>query len=427
MTRSIPFVFLALAACGGGDSGQPAPRVCSTRSGMGMLADLDVPCDPGGNGILLTASGEGFAKDGYAFPPASPDDVYFVDGWAITYDRILTTFDHITLSRGPDKVPTDQSKCDDGKGGAILCGTGGSLLAEVDGPFAIDLHKGGSLADADGVAMDAAPFAALTGLNQQGNAAFDPATKYAFGFEVVKATRSAHNVNLDAVDLTDYADMVAKGYTTLLVGTATWKGNNNGSTTDSGCTNTTVTPAYDFAALPRTIEFRFGLIAPTVYRNAQNPALTGNPNPNEEHPRGVQTAMNQSTIAQLTFHIDHVFWESFVHDSPAHFDSFASRYAGAMTPPTAAMEDFKGFAFKPFTDAGGKQVPFRSCVDAATYIAPGDAAMTFDTLAIPVSAAGDPATVIRDFYDYTTYNHSTFGHLNADGLSFVDRQYPSPP
>jgi hypothetical protein len=207
-----------------------------------------------------------------------------------------------------------------------LCGTGSSVLAEVDDPFAVDLHKGGTLADADGVAMDAAPFAALTGLNRQGNTAFDPTTKYAFGFEVVKATRSAHNINLDAADLTDYADMVTKGYTTLLVRTATWKGNNNGSDTNSGCTSTTVTPAYDFTALPKTVKFRFGLIAPTVYRNAQNPALTGAANPNEEHPRGVQTAMNQSTIAQLTFHIDHVFWESFVHDSPAHFDSFASRY-----------------------------------------------------------------------------------------------------
>jgi hypothetical protein len=53
--------------------------------------------------------------------------------------------------------------------------------------------------------------------------------------------------------------------------------------------------------------------------------------------------------------------------------------------------------------------------------------MTFDTLTIPVSPNGNPAQAIRDFYDYTVYNHSTFGHLNADGLSFVDRQYPSPP
>src|SRR5438477_8314870 len=118
MMRSASILFLALAACGG-DSGQPAPKTCSTNSGMGMLADFDVPCDPGGNGILITASGEGFAKDGYPFPPASPDDVYFVDGWAITYDRVLTTFDHVTLSTGPDKSPTDQSLCDDGKGGSI--------------------------------------------------------------------------------------------------------------------------------------------------------------------------------------------------------------------------------------------------------------------------------------------------------------------
>lgn len=98
-----------------------------------------------------------------------------------------------------------------------------------------------------------------------------------------------------------------------------------------------------------------------------------------------------------------------------------------MTAPTATLEDFKNYAFKPFVDHQNHQVPFRSCVDAATYTAPGTAAMAFDTLTIPVNPTGDPAMVIRDFSDYTTYNHSTFGHLNADGLSFVDRQYPSPP
>jgi hypothetical protein len=425
MMRSASIVFVILAACSS-DSGPPAPKVCGSNSGMAMLADFAVPCDPGGNGILLTASGEAFAKNGYAFPPADPDAVFFVDGWAITYDRILTTFDHITLSRGPDKSPTDQSQCEDANGAAILCGTGSSVVAEVDGPFAVNLHKAGPLADADGADMDATPVAALTGLNKDGNAAFDATTKYAFGFEIVKATKSAHNVNLDAADLPDYQDMVTKGYTTLLIGTATWKGNNNGSDTSSGCTNTTVAPAYDFTALPKTIKFRFGMSAPTVYRNAQNPALTGTAFPNEEHPRGIQTTANQSTIAQATFHIDHVFWESFVHDSPAHFDSFASKYAGMATPPTATLEDFKGYGFKPFVDAQGHQVPFRSCVDVATYAPPGDGAMTFDTLSITVNPTGDPATSIRDFYDYTQYNHSTFGHLNADGLSVVDRQYPSP-
>ena len=56
--------------------------------------------------------------------------------------------------------------------------------------------------------------------------------------------------------------------------------------------------------------------------------------------------------------------------------------------------------------------------------------MGFDTLSVNVDPTATcvqgNCTSIRDFFDYTLYNHSTFGHLNADGLSFVDRQYPSP-
>ncbi|HEY1555104.1 MAG TPA: hypothetical protein VGF94_09765 [Kofleriaceae bacterium] len=427
MNRLVPCLVLVAAGACSGDNGQPQPKVCNTNSGMGMLADFDVPCDPGSNGIFITMSGEAFAKNGYAFPPLSPDDVVFVDGWAVTYDRVLSTVDHVTLSRDPDKSPTDQSQCDDGNGNSILCGTGSSVVAEVDGPFAMDLHKGGPLPDADGADMDAQPIAALTGLNKQSNDAFDTTTTYAFGFEVVPATASAENVNLDAGDLADYQYMVTMGYTTMLVGTATWQGNNGGSLTNDGCTQTTVTPAYDFSVLPTTIHFKLGLTAPTVYRNAQNPALMGTPFPNEEHPRGIQTSANQSTIAQVTLHLDHAFWESFVHDSPAHFDSFASKYAGMTTVANMTLEDFKGFAFQPFVDAQGQQVPWRSCLPAADYTPPSAGAMSFDTLTVPVVPSGDPAQVIRDFYDYTLYNHSTFGHLNADGLSFVDRQYPSPP
>lgn len=416
----------ALSACGGDDGSPSTPTTCGSHSGAGVLADFDVPCDPGGNGILITASGEAFAKQGYAFPPASPDDVFFVDGWQITYDRILTTFDHVTLSRGPDKVPTDQSQCDDGKGSTAPCGTGSTVLAEADGPFAIDLHQGGARPDADGAANDAAPIAALTRLAD--GAAFDPTTKYAFGFETVAAATAARNVNLDAAGLADYQDMIARGYTTLLVGTATWQGNNHGSDSQSGCT-VAGTSTYDFTKLPKTVAFKLGFKAPTAYRNAQNPDLTGDAFAGEEHPRGIQTTANQSTIAQATFHIDHVFWESFVHDSPAHFDSFAARYVGQAAPTATApatMEDFQGYAFTPFVDAAGAQVPWRQCVDAATYTPPGSGAMAFDTLDVAVDPGGNPANVIRDFYDYVTYNHSTFGHLNADGLSFVDRQYPSP-
>ena len=30
------------------------------------------------------------------------------------------------------------------------------------------------------------------------------------------------------------------------------------------------------------------------------------------------------------------------------------------------------------------------------------------------------------YYDYMQYDQSTQGHLNSDGLCFVDRHYPSP-
>jgi len=418
MTRFLTLALL-LAGCSS-DSSRPEPKVCDTNSGMGVLQDFDVPCDPGGNGILITMSGEAFAKNGYAFPPQSPDDVVFVDGWAVSYDRVLSTVDRITLSRDPDKSPTDQSQCADASGNAVLCATDKSIVAEIDGPFVMDLHKGGPLADADGADMDAAPIAALTGLNKEGNKAFDTTATYAFSFDVVPATADAKNVNLDADDLTDYQEMIAKGYTTMLVGTATWQGGN-------ACTQTTVTPAYDFGVLPTTIHFKLGLAAPTDYLNAQNPAGQGTPFPNEENPRGVQTSANQSTIAQVTLHLDHAFWESFVHDSPAHFDSFASRYAGMTTVPMMTLEDFVGYGFQPFVDPQGHQVPWRSCLPPADYTPPGTGAMSFDTLTVPVNPTGDPTQVIRDFSDYTRYNHSTFGHLNADGLSFVARQYPSPP
>ena len=38
----------------------------------------------------------------------------------------------------------------------------------------------------------------------------------------------------------------------------------------------------------------------------------------------------------------------------------------------------------------------------------------------------DPASGLRDYYDFATYNQSTQGHLNSDGLCYVARNYSSP-
>jgi len=107
--------------------------------------------------------------------------------------------------------------------------------------------------------------------------------------------------------------------------------------------------------------------------------------------------------------------------------SNAAKVAGATGTPTIRLEDYKGYSFAPFVDAASHQVPWRQCVSVSMYQPLPGNAMTFDTQGVSVDPAGDPSKAIRDYYDYTTYNHSTFGHLNADGLSVVDRQYPSPP
>ena len=64
--------------------------------------------------------------------------------------------------------------------------------------------------------------------------------------------------------------------------------------------------------------------------------------------------------------------------------------------------------------------------------------MSFDTLSVMVDPHGtctgtvgqhyaqDNCPAIRDYYDNMRYTQSTQGHLNSQGLCFIDRQYPAP-
>ena len=38
----------------------------------------------------------------------------------------------------------------------------------------------------------------------------------------------------------------------------------------------------------------------------------------------------------------------------------------------------------------------------------------------------DDCPAIRDYYDFIRYTQSTQGHLNSQGLCYIDRQYPAP-
>ncbi len=411
MSRFWLIILAALTACGttstatdtaSGEDATADTAATDAVSGdiaVGTLKTFTPPTDPGAGGFLFTTSGEVLALGGYAFPPTTASDPAFVDGWDIHFTRFIVTFDHLQLSDNPDKMPTDESKTD-------------GVVAHVDGPWAVDLHKGGPLQGKGGSDEQAVAVAAIGKMDS--GKAFDPQSKYAFSFASVPATASAFNVNLDAADLAVYATMTAHGYTTWIEGDATWKAANC-KTTDT---------KYDFSVLPKTVHFALGLAIPTQYLNCQNPDLGDTHFDGEEHPRGVSVLATASAIAQVTFHTDHSFWESFIHDSPMHFDPMAAVAHDVNGVMTVTAADFVGQPFQPFVDKNKTPMPWRWCVDA--YTPPNQAPMSFDTQNIPVSAKGDPTTTLRDIADYTNYNTSTQGHLNSDGLCFVQRNYPSP-
>ena len=374
-----------------------------TTALLGPACGSSSSSDAGGGGsIQFTASGEVLALGGYGFPPATADSAAFVDGWEVKFSKLLVTVDHITLSESPDTSPTDQSKT-------------GKLVAQLDGPWAVDLHQGGPLAGKGGSDEQAVLLTTLDNQNKNGGAAFDPTVRYAFGFDLVPASASATRVKLDSVD-PDYAEMVQKGWTVLYVGTATWKG--------SSCTSSD--SSFDFTALPTTVNFRLGFASPTTYVNCMNP--DNDPAKglgDEEHQRGIQVKQNAVTTAQVTVHTDHPFWESFTHDTPAHFDQLAALASvdggvGTVTLSSTVGVNYTAFRF------GTKALPWRSCL--STYTPPNsNAQMGFDSLTVPYNPSGDPSTSMRDYFDYMTYDQSTQGHLNSDGLCFVNRHYSSPP
>jgi hypothetical protein len=178
------------------DSGHTNDGGAETASDVGadahgMLKPFTSPGTTAPNGaILFTASGESLALGGYAFPQKNAGDPAFVDGWELKFTRVLVTVDKIRLSESPDTARSDQSQT-------------GPLVAEADGPWAIDLHAGGALAGKGGSGEQSVPIAMLSEKNRAGGGSFDATARYAFGFDTIAATHDARNVNLDAGALAD--------------------------------------------------------------------------------------------------------------------------------------------------------------------------------------------------------------------------------
>ena len=411
--RTFPDFFLAFALAAASSTACSENNTSGTNnmatSGTDMSAPVDLvpPVDltppPVPGSVQFIASGQELAVAGYAFPAAT-DDPAFVDGWEVNFDEVLVTFDNISLSENPDKSAIDQSQTD-------------AKVASVSGPWAVDLHKAGPLTSKEGGENQAVAIATINNQNLNGNTPFDPTKRYAFGYDVVPAVATAKSVNMDAQGKTDYQLMVQKKWTVLYVGTATFKG--------VGCISTI--PTYDFTKLPTVVKFKIGFTSPSMYVNCQNPENEpAAPLGTEDFQRGIQINDGTTTVAELTMQTERPFWQSFAGDSAFHFDQLAALAKKDASNKFVVTEaELKGVNYTAFKDAAAAPLPWRSCVAGYTP-PPGLTSMGFDTVNIPYNPTGNPAQVIRDYLDYTTYLQSTQGKLNADGHCFVKRGYPSP-
>lgn len=417
----LPWMLLAAAACenDANRSGTERPPPDDTNGNGGTIAVVDPgflrrfsppPPNPGKGAVLFTISGEALATEGFAFPKTSDQEVTFVDGWSLSFERLLVTVDGITLADAPDSDGNDPEKT-------------GKVVARATGPWAVDLAKNDpSYPRAKGGEGRAVPLAALAAQNANGGAAFDTAgERYAFGFDTVPASRDAINVNLGPAALADYERMIVEGCTSLYVGTATWNGDASGVT----CAPAPGTNEV-LDALPKQVAFRLCFKTPTSNLNCQNPDNDpAAPLAGEEHQRGVAFRANTSTTAQLTFHVDHTFWLSVEEDSPATFDAFAAAAVPNGESATLSMENLAAVDFQNVRTRDNAPLPYRNCVASDWTPPPGNVSFYSGSVQ-NVGPTGDPASGLRSLADFAAFTTSTQAHMNADGVCYVRRRYASP-
>lgn len=350
-------------------------------------------------GVRVSISGEELATEGILFPTGS--EVRFADGWQLEFSHVLVTVGRVTLAKNPDKSPADQALTD-------------AEVAGASGPWAIDLHEPGDVPGAAGEGS-ATLLATIPNQNLNGAEPFASDERYAFGYDVVRASAGAARVNLSDEANAAYERMIAAGHSVAYLGTASFAGSDCASSSED----------YDFDALPQVVPFELGFATPTSYLNCQNLENQGDPFPDEEFQRGIAIPKNTAATAQITLHLEHPFFSSVVHDSALYFGQLAAQLVGKAEGTVLTMEALAGLDPIALEDAAGTPLPYRVCGDAAL---PQGRQMSFETGSVPVDPSASPGAALRDYADYVRYLQSTQGHLNGgEGLCFTERRYASPP
>jgi hypothetical protein len=401
-------ISLALAcACGGSSNKNYNAGFdpgCQPASGNA----LNATCNPGftqtapnkGGTIEVTFSGELLGQAGLPFPTAPTLDPFFVDGWSMTFDEILFVVGNFRLSPGATQY-ADWGKLN-------------PVVATKSGPYVVDMHKPTGFTGKDGVEPAQAIFKWDTQDNGQ---PFDTSARYAFSYDAMKAAYPVAAVNLTADQKADYDLMVSKGWSKFYRGTATYVGNGS-YPTNTGCP----TCQAHFAALPRTVKFFFGWNDATSYLNCNNPdnaPATGLAS------RGIQPSPSKAMIAQITLHVDHVFWDKVLFEgTPLHFDPIAAWDPASAA--TTAVDLTPLLVGKPLatTFSDGLALP-----DRGPYqnIPGGYTSDQANPLQFMLNLNTLPLANAPDMINFMAFSAQSQMHLNADGLCYVVGQHDGDP
>ena len=362
----------------------------------------DKPPESTTGGVQVTFSGETFSVKGLPFAPANEGDPVFVDGWTLHFDEVLIAVGNVRLTDGiapPTAVDPRPLK---------------ATVAQKVGPYIVDMHKPNGLVGADGVAPAQEIF---TWAKRDDGKALSTTSKYAFSYDVVPATASATQINLSADQAADVALMVSKGWSKLYRGTAVYVG-----------TGHVADPVADakFAAFPTTLHFIAGLNDANQVLDCVNPSngsAGGQDSGADLSRRGIQVKPSGNTVAQITLHVDHLFWDKLtIEGTPLRFDPVAA-WATAANSNAATPLDLSSLD-KPLstTFADGTPLP-----DRAPYqnVPGGYTSDQSNPAQVVLETSG--VSTVKNLADFLAFSNQSEMHLNADGLCYMVGQYPRDP
>ncbi|HEX3902839.1 MAG TPA: hypothetical protein VH853_08300 [Polyangia bacterium] len=399
---------LAAAGCGSSSSSGDVNAV-SFPAGTTKLATptinftMTAPNTP--LSVEVTFSGETLGINGLPFQPVNQGDPYFVDGWNMTIDEDIVVVGDIALNSMPTE---DQTWFDMGP-----------QVAHKAGPYVFDAHQAAGFVGKDGI-EPASPMFVFD--KEDNGSSFDSNQRYAFSYDTVVAAYPAWNLNLTTQGQADYDLMVSNGWGKFIRATASYVG--TGSYPDAA-TQT------KFNAFPTTVTFTMGWNDATSNTNCVNADLGAE---DDLMNRGVVIFPDQASVAQMTMHVDHVFWDKLKQEGAAlRFDPIAA-FAPADTSTTPFSLNTFHSQHLLATFADGSPLPDRAPdqpnpspnagANTPDDVQPNPLQVTFNLNGV---TKPDGTAFPDDLVQFMAFSAQSQMHLNAQGLCYIKGQNPADP